>query len=89
MLPQNKREKKRVGRMRVKKAKVVSASVIAWHYSVLILLDYMDQREFEYSDFTAARKICTATEEKSKQFAKTSNHYTLLLKINISCVKKM
>jgi hypothetical protein len=31
------RKKKRVGRIRVKKEKVVSASVIAWHYSMLTL----------------------------------------------------
>jgi hypothetical protein len=38
MLPEHKREK-RVGRMRVKeKDKAVSASVIAWHYSILTQL---------------------------------------------------
>jgi hypothetical protein len=37
MPPQNKREKKRVGRMRVKEEKVVSASVTARCYSVLTL----------------------------------------------------
>jgi hypothetical protein len=45
MLPRNKREKKRVGRMRVKEDKVLSASVIAWRYTVLTLLDYVGQRE--------------------------------------------
>jgi hypothetical protein len=59
MLPQNEREKKRVERMRVKKDKAVSASVIAWHYSALTLLDYMGQRAFEYSTITALRRICT------------------------------
>jgi hypothetical protein len=53
--------KKRVGRMTVKKMdKVVSASVIAWHYSVLTLLDYMGQTGFEYGGITVARKIHTA-----------------------------
>jgi hypothetical protein len=35
---------KKWGGMRVKKDKVVSASVIAWHCIVLTLLDYMGQR---------------------------------------------
>jgi hypothetical protein len=61
MLSQSKREKERVERMRVKKKdKVVSASVLAWRYSALILLDCMGQRRFDYSDVTATRNIRTA-----------------------------
>jgi hypothetical protein len=45
MLPQNKREKKRVGRMRVKKKKAGSMSVIAWCYSVLTLYNITWVRE--------------------------------------------
>jgi hypothetical protein len=43
-----------------KKDKAVSVSVIAWHYNVLTLLDYMGQRGFEYSDITATRKVHTS-----------------------------
>jgi hypothetical protein len=75
MLPRNKREKKRVGRMRVKNDKVVSAPVIAWHYSVLTLLEYMDQRGFEYSDITAARKTCAARSLSNSQKQATITHY--------------
>jgi hypothetical protein len=41
------------------------------------LLDYMGQRGFEYSGITATRRSL-------KQFTKTSNHYKLFLKINVS-----
>jgi hypothetical protein len=59
--------KKRVGRIRVKKRdKAMSASVKAWHYSVMTLLDYVSQRGFKYSDVTAAEKICTAVRRKVK-----------------------
>jgi hypothetical protein len=78
ILAQNKREKKRVGRMRVKKKdKAVSESVIAWHYSVLTLLDCMGQRGFEYSDITAARKIHTAVRRSPNSLQKQANitHY--------------
>jgi hypothetical protein len=39
-----KQKRKRVGRMRVKKDKVVSVSFTAWHYSALTLLYYVGQR---------------------------------------------
>jgi hypothetical protein len=42
------------------KDKAVSVSVIAWHCSVLTLLDYMGQRRLEYSDITGDRKIHAA-----------------------------
>jgi hypothetical protein len=61
MLPQNRREKKGGG-MRVKKDKGMSASVIAWHYIMLTLLDHMGQRGFENIDITATRKIHTCDE---------------------------
>jgi hypothetical protein len=81
--------KKRVGRMRVKKKdKAVSESVVAWHYSALTLLDCMGQRWFEYSDITAARKICAAMMRSLNSSAPyKKDHYTLFLKINTSCVK--
>jgi hypothetical protein len=73
MLPQNKSEKKRIGRNH---SKVVNASVIAWHYNVLTLLDYMGQRAFEYSNITATREIL-CHEEESKHLGKqaTITHY--------------
>jgi hypothetical protein len=46
--------------MRVEKEKVVSASFIAWCFSVLTILDYMSQRGFKYSDITATGKSRTA-----------------------------
>jgi hypothetical protein len=70
ILPQNKREKKRVK----KEDKVASASVLAWHYSVLTLLHYIDERGFKYNDITATRKICTVVRSSSQKQV-TITHY--------------
>jgi hypothetical protein len=42
-----------------KEEKVVSASVIAWHFCTVTLYWIKLCRRFEYSDITAAWKICT------------------------------
>jgi len=75
-----KREEKNI---KVKKEKVVSMSVVSM---VLHLLDYMGQRGFKYRDITAAKTICTIQWGLNK-FTATSHCYTLLLKINASCLK--
>jgi hypothetical protein len=60
MLFQNKREKKRVRRMRVEKEEEVCASVGAWRNNVLItFIDYMGHRWFKYCDITATKIIHT------------------------------
>jgi hypothetical protein len=66
-----------VARMRVEKEKVVSASFIAWCFSVLTILDYMSKRGFKYSDITATRKSRTAMRGSvnSSQKQATSTHY--------------
>jgi len=75
--------------MRVEKEKVVSASFIAWCFSVLTILDYMSQRGFKYSDITATGKSRTPMRQTLNSSQKTSSHYTLFLKINVSCIKKV
>jgi hypothetical protein len=75
--------------MRLKKDKVMCISHNIVLQCIDTLLDYMDQRGFKYSDITAARKIHNCHEKEFKRFTKTSDHYTLFLKINKSCVKKM
>jgi hypothetical protein len=50
MLLLNKREKKRVGRIRIKKDKLLSASHIAWHCIVLTLPGYKGKGAFKFSD---------------------------------------
>jgi hypothetical protein len=61
MLPQNKRENKRVGRMRVKKKeKEMSMLVSMVLQCVDSLRDYMGQKGLKYSDITATKKILTA-----------------------------
>jgi hypothetical protein len=73
MLPRNKREKKRVVRMRVKEEdKVVSISHSMVLQYVHTLLDYIGQRGFKYRNIRDARKIHTAVRtslnsSKSKQ----------------------
>jgi hypothetical protein len=75
-----------VGRMTLKKEKVVSISHSMALRCVDTLLDYMGQKGFEYSDITAARKIRAAV--RRSQFRNTSGHYKIFLKINVSCLKK-
>jgi hypothetical protein len=53
-----------------------------------VLLDYVDQKGFEHSDITAARKIRTAMRRSLHQFTHTHGHYTLFLKIKQHLCKK-
>lgn len=70
-----------------KKEKVMNVSVTTWCYSVDIMLHYMRQTGFEYSDINSFQKN-SCCHEKFKQFTKTSDYYKLFLKISFSCVKK-
>jgi hypothetical protein len=62
-----------------KKDIVLCASVIAWLYIVLTL---HGSEKFKFTDITATKKI------RIHEFTKTSDSYTLFLKVNVTCVKK-
>jgi hypothetical protein len=77
-MPQNKGEKMRVGRKRVKKAKMVSTLATALCYSVLTLLDNIDERGYEYSDITAIGKTCSSVRrsfKRSQKQATLAHHF--------------
>jgi hypothetical protein len=59
--------------MRVKKDVVSGGLVIAWHCS----------------DFTSARKICTTMSSSLNISQKQGCHYTLFLRVNVTCAKNV
>jgi hypothetical protein len=69
-----------VRRMRVKKEKVVNASITAWFYIVFNTLpDYVGQKRFKYSDITSDSKICTAVNSSlnsSQKQVTTANYFS-------------
>lgn len=78
------REKKGVDKSEGESSEFIT---VWWLQCPETLLDYMGQRWFKYSDITSTSNICIAM-RSLKQFIKTSNHYKLLPKINVSYAKK-
>jgi hypothetical protein len=68
---------------RVDRGDATGGATVCWHFTTL----YGSER-FQIQWHYSHQENSYCHEEKSKEFTKTSDHYKLFLKMNISCVKK-